>query len=401
MRTDFIFLTRTDGWGGTEIHTTKLSRVLVERGHTVAIVSLSHDWYTRSWRDRVDSIRLIDLPDPTPVHRRGLAHHLRTLRPLDGRVCIFPKGWLWVGNPWLDFAARVRFPRYITIEHLMPDALGARFSRLHGGMLPGIGLWWYRALLRGWARSLAPHHVFCVSDAIRDRLIRMYHFPSRRVSTAHNGIDVERFRPSLELRSTMRTSWGVTRDTLLFGIVGRLSAIKRVDIAVSLFRRLVDEFPDRDTRLVLAGSGAEDERLRRMSGELGLGDRVHFAGFFEQPWMAYPAIDVFLMPSANEGLPLALLEAMASGCSPIAMDVGGVREVLPDSALGWLVPAGDAEAFYAAMSAAVKADPAALHEMGVRGREHVVAHFDERIKFAELAQGLERVGLGRSATPGR
>jgi len=90
------------------------------------------------------------------------------------------------------------------------------------------------------------------------------------------------------------------------------------------------------------------------------------------------------MPSQNEGLPLALVEAMASGCCPIATAVGGIPEVLTSPELGWLIGANDPRALTAAMADAASRGRDQLAVMGQRGREHVLTHFNAGLQFAML-----------------
>jgi L-malate glycosyltransferase len=120
-----------------------------------------------------------------------------------------------------------------------------------------------------------------------------------------------------------------------------------------------------------------------------LQDRVKFAGFTEKPWEVYPAFDVFIMPSRTEGLPLALLEAMACGCPSIAMGVGGIPEIITEKGLGWIVQPGDRVGFLAAMRGAVESDPGERGRMGWRAREHVVRHFNAKEQFFKLTELIE------------
>jgi glycosyltransferase involved in cell wall biosynthesis len=88
-------------------------------------------------------------------------------------------------------------------------------------------------------------------------------------------------------------------------------------------------------------------------------------------------------------LPLALVEAMACRCCPIAGSVGGVPEVVVNDTLGWVVQPGDDGAFLAAMQAAAALDPAERAAMGARAREHVAQHFNAARQFAALADVIE------------
>jgi glycosyltransferase involved in cell wall biosynthesis len=136
--------------------------------------------------------------------------------------------------------------------------------------------------------------------------------------------------------------------------------------------------------------------------ENGLEDSVKFPGSTERPWEIYPGFDVFLMPSLLEGLPHALLEAMASGCPPIATAVGGVPEIITSQDMGWLVDEGDSGGFLSAMRQAAECSTDELVEMGRRAREKVVSDFDGKLLLARLADLIEFGTVSKgSVTDGR
>ncbi|HTU03783.1 MAG TPA: glycosyltransferase family 4 protein, partial [Candidatus Sulfotelmatobacter sp.] len=383
-------LTVTWGWGGAELHTVRLAETFTALGHQADIVQLGHEQYDRAPVQIPPKIGIQRRPLRLPPERAGWAESRAAIRNVRGDVGVFVKQEFSSGSLALDLLARRHFPCYCTIEHLIAEPMPPKTSRRHlGGLVPGLGLWWLQAFGRRWARSLGPHRIFCVSEAIRQRLVGHYRFPDRKVATAHNGIDPERFRPSEGSRERRRAAWGVPDGALLFGAVGRLADEKRYDLALELFRRLLDLCPDRAMRLVLVGEGRAAPRLRQLVDALDLGSHVRFEPFSPEAWTVYPAFDVFLMPSRTEGLPLALLEAMACGCPAVAMSVGGVPEVIRRPDLGWLVPADDRDGFFRAMQAALQAGPEARLDMGRRARAEVVAHFDERSRYLALARHIQ------------
>ena len=109
---------------------------------------------------------------------------------------------------------------------------------------------------------------------------------------------------------------------LTVGIVGRLAPIKNHDLFLRVAAQLRDE-----ARFVVYGDGAERPRLERLAADLGLGDRVVFAGTRDVAEI-YPSIDILALTSRNEGTPLAILEAMAAGVPVVATAVGGVVDLL-------------------------------------------------------------------------
>jgi len=258
-----------------------------------------------------------------------------------------------------------------------------------GGLAPGLGLWWYRDKAKGWMRSLFPHRVLCVSEAVRDGLAATFSFPRRKLAPIRSGVDKAIFRPDETRRRESRAAWGVPDSALVFGAVARLSPYKNFETAIAQFARLADELPERDMRLVLVGEGPLREKLEALARDRGCANRVLLPGFTNRPETAYPGFDVFVMPSRGEALGLALLEALSCGCPAIAAGVGGVPEVIGDTHVGWLTAPGDEEGFLAAMREAANCAPAALVAMGRRARDRVTCEFDSRIQFARMAEFLE------------
>ena len=383
-------LTATNGWGGVELHTVGLVKELQSRGHKVSVVQLGHEFYNGRIPDPNNEPGFMRVGVFESLGNEGLLKSLRVLSKLKGQICILPKGNFGTGSWALDIAARILFPLYITVEHSPCQALPRKASKRYlWGLLPGIGLWWYKVLLSRLLRSVGPHHVICVSEAIRKGLIEHCRFSASKVSMVHNGIDASQFRPLQDLRSAKRAEWNIPDHALVFGAVGRLEREKGYDIGLDSMGRLKIDFPNRDIRLVIVGEGSMERELRRTSIRAGLQERVKFVSFTETPWQCYPAFDVLIMPSRTEGLPLVLLEAMACGCPAIAMAVGGIPEVISDESIGWLVKPCDRKDFFKAMKGVVESDPGSLAEMGRRARERVVSHFNARTQFSKLINIIE------------
>jgi glycosyltransferase involved in cell wall biosynthesis len=154
--------------------------------------------------------------------------------------------------------------------------------------------------------------------------------------------------------------------------VGRLTAIKQhrlfldtVAIAARARPHLV---------ALIAGDGELRAGLERYAAEIGIADRVRFLGWRRDLATIYAATDVFLLTSRNEGTPVALIEAMASGVPGVSTDVGGVKDVIGSDAVGARVPDGDA-AGLAAPIVRYLADPQARHDTGQRARAAVLDRY--------------------------
>ncbi len=161
-----------------------------------------------------------------------------------------------------------------------------------------------------------------------------------RVHWIDNGIDVDRVAAeSAAGRASVRRAFGVGDAEILAMSIGRLSPEKGHRVLLDAWKRLGDASP----RLVIVGDGASRADLESTASRLPQG-RVTFAGWRSDPTACVGAADLAILPSLAEGLPLALLEAMAAGTAVVATRVGGMPTALNDGACGLLVPPGDATA---------------------------------------------------------
>ncbi|WP_064606066.1 glycosyltransferase [Photobacterium sp. J15] len=136
-----------------------------------------------------------------------------------------------------------------------------------------------------------------------------------------NGIDTKHFTPGNQLLSRQMNQ--LPSDKILIGCAGRLVPEKGIDTMIQALALMEEPH-----RLVIAGNGPEQSNLRRLADQLGLSDRIHWLGHCCNMRSFYRAIDIFCMPSRQEGLPLALLEAQACGKTVIATNVGGIPDLL-------------------------------------------------------------------------
>ena len=174
---------------------------------------------------------------------------------------------------------------------------------------------------------------------------------------------------------------------LLF--VGRLAAVKGVPLLLEALAHTHSE-----AHLTLIGDGPERADLEAEAARLGLSDRVTFAGYKSQDEVALALgeADIFVLPSFAEGVPVVLMEAMATGLPVVATAVGGVTELVQDGVSGVIVPPGDVKALVRALDG-LFADPKMGAAMGKNGALKVAAEFDsqrEAVKLAELLNGGQK-----------
>ncbi|MBI4241963.1 MAG: glycosyltransferase [Candidatus Rokubacteria bacterium] len=184
---------------------------------------------------------------------------------------------------------------------------------------------------------------------------------------------------------------------VLIGSAGRLEGQKGYECLVRAARRVVDRHPG--VRFVVAGVGPGRPHLEWLVRDLGLEDQVHLLGFRTDIPALVSACDLFVSSALWEGLPLAILEAMALGTPVVATDVGGVREVVRPGETGSLVPAADPVRLADAISELL-ADPARRRAYAAAGRQLALTYADVRARAAALDTILCQVA-GAAPRPAR
>ena len=162
-----------------------------------------------------------------------------------------------------------------------------------------------------------------------------YELDISSVPLVHNPVDIQRFAAGT------RVDDGVFR----FITVGRFSKEKNQQMMYRAFASFLSK--GYDARLLMLGTGAEEDNLKMLANDLGINDRVDYAGYVDNVEDYLRSADVFLLSSHYEAQPLSVLEAMAAGKPVISTDVGGVSDIVTDN--GILVPADDVEAMSQAM----------------------------------------------------
>jgi glycosyltransferase involved in cell wall biosynthesis len=224
--------------------------------------------------------------------------------------------------------------------------------------------------------------VHTVSHALRDSLIR-HGFPAALIDVIVNGVDTARFQPGP--RDQARRETGLPIDSTLLGLVGRFGPFKRHLDLIDAFDHLAPAHPA--LALLFAGSGGPLEQpVRRRAASSPFASRIHLAGFQPDPRPWYRALDLLVIPSVNEGLSNALLEAMASGIPALAHTACGNQDVIQDSVNGFLRDLSTPAQLRDAL-AAILAHPETLPILGRAARLTVEARF----AFPAMVAGYERL----------
>jgi len=211
--------------------------------------------------------------------------------------------------------------------------------------------------------------VIVSANSVRDFYVEQIHADPDKIDVVYNAVDWKSIQPN-HTREQMRASLGLDNGARVAGVIARLTEQKGHR---HLFRAMAAPVLS-DLQLIVVGDGELRETLKAEAQALGVAPRVHFLGARRDLGDLLAAVDVFVMPSLWEGLPLSMILAMGAALPVVATAVAGIPEVLEDHATGWLVPPADSAALTAAL-VDVFADRARAAAIGSAARASVLPRF--------------------------
>jgi glycosyltransferase involved in cell wall biosynthesis len=340
------------GWGGQEIRILSESKGLARRGHDVRLLcppeariySEAPNWGLQ--------------PVALPIGRKSLAG-FRALR-----------GWLKANrcdvvsthsstDAWLSALALASLGRPVPMVR----------TRHISAAVP-------RNTLSRWLYTNASARVVTAGEALKKELVERNGFPAQTIDSVPTGADPDVFRPGDKLAARRLD---LPADKMLIGIVATLRSWKG-------HRYLLEALPD-PAHLVIVGDGPQRGALGSRVKELGIENRVRFAGNQRDvvPWLQ--ALDIFALPSyANEGVPQALLQAMLAGLPCVTTHVGSIAELARDRDTALVVPPRDVPALRQALETL-------LREAGLRARLGDAArrHCAKNMSYQRMLDRMEAI----------
>ena len=237
---------------------------------------------------------------------------------------------------------------------------------------------------------LASHKVsgfIAVSDMVREAMVRQIGAIQDRITVICNGVDVKRYEQEVDTQA-VRQRLGLSADACLITTVGTLKEQKGHCYLIDAAYEIVPQHPE--WYFLLVGDGGLRDRLRAQVRELGLSENVHFLGNRHDVPELLAASDLFVLPSLWEGLPMALIEAMAASKAVVATAVSGtVQAVVPDET-GLLVPPGNSRLLAQAIEQCLT-DPVGIQVMGAAGKRRVEEGFSAHKQAVEHLELYHRV----------
>jgi glycosyltransferase involved in cell wall biosynthesis len=216
-----------------------------------------------------------------------------------------------------------------------------------------------------------------VSEAARERYVRLRAVPTRKAGVIANGIETANFLPNPERRAVMRAATGVTEQDFVWIAVGRLAPAKDYPNLLRAFAQV----PDAQLWIAGAGDPSYTNELRAHARELGIESKVHWLGARQDVPSLLDAADAFVLASAWEGMPLALGEAMAMAKPVVATNVGGIAQLAGSTS--WLVPAGNSGALAERMARMMALSDKDRLKIGEAARARIQEQFSMEAKARE------------------
>jgi len=201
--------------------------------------------------------------------------------------------------------------------------------------------------------------------------------PALKIVVIANGIDLQRFTDHRG-NNDLRKSFGLNGSNNIIGTIGSLTEEKGHIYLIEAARQVIDKYPE--CRFLIVGDGGQRRLLEEKTSLLGLTDKVLFSGSRKDVPEILSMLDAFVLPSLKEGLPMALLEAMAARVPVIGTSVGAIPKVIEDGISGMLIPPENPDAIAEAIST-ILSDGNSAKEMARRGFEKVRDNFSSKTMF--------------------
>lgn len=226
--------------------------------------------------------------------------------------------------------------------------------------------------------------IIAVSDRTREELLGYEIAEPDKIIVVPLGLDLAPFARCEEHSDEFRRELGVGDDEVLIGIVARLVPVKDIPNFLAAAKHVLAEIPS--ARFVIVGDGELRDALQAEARELSLGDRVIFAGYRRDLPRIYAGLDLVVLSSLNEGLPVSLIEAMSSAKVAISTRVGGVPNLLVEGETGFLCPPSDSQALAEKIVLAIS-QRERWQEMGAKARQYALSRYN----IDRLVMDIERL----------
>ncbi len=362
---NILFLTTHLNTGGITSYLFNLTNGLIRRGVNVHVVSSGGNMEK----------------DFLALGAKVVNLNMRTKSELDGRI----------------YAALKPLKQYVEQNNIDVIHAQTRITQVMGRLLQKICRKPYVATCHGFFKTRLSRRLFpcwgdktiAISQAVVDHLKDDFAVPLQKIILVESGIDVEAFNPvDEEAKMERRKVYGLGCEPLV-GIVARLSDVKGQDVLIQAMPHVVAAVPN--IKLLIVGEGKMESLLKDMVAQLNLQTHVIFLPVVNKAAEVLSLLDVFVMPSRQEGLGLSVIEAQAAGLPVVASRVGGIPSLIEDGKTGVLVEPENSKALAKGMIELL-ANKEHAEKIGLAGRDFVKKFYSLEgmmDKMLEIYRGLK------------
>lgn len=354
--------------GGTEQNTLRFAQALLRRGYYPIAVEVGATILAKS--DDANGLDLYNVP-ATHFDNVAIKEWRLLLQQTNPQVIIRSKTWVGCVNWKLDIVAFLSSAQYLGWEHHPATRLDNNKIKIKTKV---------KTFIRKWLHARAVKRSVAVSNAVRDPLIEFFPVPASKIDLIYPGVDFTIFKSIEGARKELRAVWDISESAFVIGSLGRLVAHKGNDFTLQVMAELLKRNPTLDVWCVLAGRGPDLSRLQKLAEDLGIAERVRFPGWQENAPKTWNALDLFLMPSSDEGLGMTLIEAAACGCLSLGAAIGGMKEILSGPLAVYGLPPLDTDAWATMVAKIITQTPTQ------QKHEREVVYKDLRERFDALGQ---------------
>jgi glycosyltransferase involved in cell wall biosynthesis len=224
-----------------------------------------------------------------------------------------------------------------------------------------------------------------------------FKFPSEKIVSIGNSINYKAFANTEVTKEGIREKLGIVKDKFVFGTVSRLTPVKGHNFLIEAFYRIRDKL--QNSQLVIVGEGRAKADLEKQVERLGLQESVHFLGYRTDIAEVLKSFDIFVLPSiGEEGLPKAMLEAMAAGVPVIGTNISGIPEILADGKYGRLVRPGSSTALSEAMSEMMQLPEEIKKDIIASAKQRVKNHYSHSVICERIESIYEKLAQEKGMT---
>jgi len=340
----------SQGWGGQEIRILTEAQGMIARGHRVTLL-------TPPGAKIFQAARYRGIPvEAMPFEKKTFQGVLAMRRWLHNHTCDIinthssTDSWL-VALAQIASARRAPVVRTRHISALVSTSWTTR-----------------------WLYASASDHVVTTGERLKVALEERLALPPGHATSIPTGIDLNRFsRAASKSSDAIRSKLGIPADALVIGIAATLRSWKGHDYLLEAFTGLADKFPS--AHLLIVGDGPRRQHLTEKIAATGLAERIHLIGHREDIPDVLATMDLFALPSyANEGVPQAIMQAMAMELPIVSTTVGSIDEAVEDGITGYLIEPKNTLQLEENLTMFL-GDEALRQQMGKAGRDRAQAHF--------------------------